>query len=316
MTKRLTAAFCTYNRAARLPRLVAALRAQQCPVPFDILAVDNNSSDETPALLARLASEDGPTLRYVRETSQGIPFARNRAVEECLVLGSDYMLFMDDDELPGAGLLAAAVDALDREQAEVTGGRVEIMFAPGQRPHWLGDELLGFLAEIDHGLEPFWITDKATPLWTANVAYRMEIFARDPELRFDTRYNRLGHAIGGGSDAIIFRAMVDRSLRIRYRPDMVVEHYVDDWRLKRRYFLKLHFIGGRKHGQFQTGDYPSTIYGVPPFMVHQALGHWLKTAAMFLGRRPGVLRQAMNGSNALGMIWGRILRHRQQSNPG
>ncbi len=313
MNKKITAAFCTYNRAARLPALVTALRAQACPIPFDILVVDNNSSDDTPEVLARLSQEDGPVLRHVRETTQGIPFARNRALEECLSAGSDFMLFMDDDELPGEGLLAAAVDALEREGAKCAGGRVEIVFPPGQRPAWLEDDLLGFLAEIDHGQDAFWITDRGTPLWTANIAYRMEIFSRHPDLRFDTRYNRLGHAVGGGSDAIMFRAMVDRQIRIRYRPDMVVEHYVDDWRLKRRYFLKLHFIAGRKHGQFQTGDYPRTLFGVPPFMVSQAIGQWLRTGAMLLTRRPGVLRQAMNGTHATGMIWGRFLRHREQA---
>lgn len=313
VNKKLTAAFCTYNRAARLPGLIAALRAQDCPIPFDILVVDNNSNDDTPEIIGQLSQQDGVPLHYAREPTQGIPYARNRALEECLALGSEYMLFMDDDELPGEGLLAAAFDALEREGAECAGGRVEIVFAPGQRPPWLEDELLGFLAEIDHGTEPFWIEDRSTPLWTANIAYRMEIFARHPDLRFDPRYNRLGHAVGGGSDAIMFRAMVDRTIRIRYRPDMVVEHYVDDWRLKRRYFLKLHFIAGRKHGQFQTGDYARTLYGVPPFMISQAIGHWFKTATMLLGRRPGVLRQAMNGTHAMGMIWGRILRHRGQA---
>jgi len=311
MNRKLTVAFCTYNRASRLPALVAALRAQQCPLPFDILAVDNNSTDDTADVLSRLAGEPGAALHFSRECEQGIPYARNRALAECLALGSAYMLFMDDDELPGAGLLAAAVDALDRDGAEVAGGRVEIVFAPGERPRWLSDDLLGFLAEIDHGREAFWITDTSTPLWTANIAYRMDIFDRDPALRFDTRYNRLGHAVGGGSDAIMFRAMVGRGLRIRYRPDMVVEHYVDSWRLRRRYFLKLHFVAGRKHGQFQTGDYPRTAFGIPPFMLRQALAHWLKAAGMFLRRQPGVLRQAMNGTNALGMIWGRYLRHRQ-----
>jgi glycosyltransferase involved in cell wall biosynthesis len=313
VNKKLTAAFCTYNRAERLPTLVAALRAQDCPIPFDILVVDNNSSDNTQEILERLSQENGPSLRYVRETAQGIPFARNRAVDECLSLGSDFMLFMDDDELPGQGLLAAAVEALEQDGAECAGGRVEIVFAPGRRPQWLEDELLGFLAEIDHGQDAFWIEDQSTPLWTANIAYRMEIFSRHPDLRFDTRYNRLGHAVGGGSDAIMFRAMVDRQFKIRYRPDMVVEHYVDDWRLKRRYFLKLHFIAGRKYGQFQTREYPRTIYGVPPFMISQAAGQWLKTGALLLGRRPGVLRQAMNGTHATGMIWGRILRHRDQA---
>ena len=312
MTEKLTAAFCTYNRAERLPGLITALRAQQCPIPFDILVVDNNSSDDTRKVLTRLAEEPGATLHFVHEPEQGIPHARNRALAECMALGSDYMLFMDDDELPGEGLLAAAVDALGHEEAEVAGGRVEIKFAPGQRPSWLDDDLLGFLAEIDHGQQAFWITERSTPLWTANIAYRMKIFSYNPELRFDPRYNRLGHAVGGGSDAIMFRAMVDRGLRIRYRPDMVVEHYVDEWRLRRRYFLKLHFIAGRKHGQFQMGDYSRTLYGVPPFLFRQAAGHWLKTAAMALRRKPGLLRQAMNGTNALGMIWGRILRRRER----
>ncbi len=39
----LTFAFCTYNRADRLRTLVAAMRAQACPVPFEILAINNNS---------------------------------------------------------------------------------------------------------------------------------------------------------------------------------------------------------------------------------------------------------------------------------
>lgn len=313
MPKKITAAFCTFNRAPRLPGLVDALRRQECPIPFDILVVDNNSSDDTEAVLDSLARMDGARLEYVRETTQGIPFARNRAVEECLARGADFMLFMDDDELPAPGLLAAAVDALENEGAECAGGRVEIVFKPGQRPKWLGDELLGFLAEIDHGNEAFWIEDRTTPLWTANIAYRMEIFSRQPPLRFDTRYNRLGHAVGGGSDAIMFREMVDRGIRIRYRPDMVVEHYVDEWRLKRSYFLKLHFISGRKHGQFQTPDYPNTLLGVPPFMLSQAMYQTFKMLGMLVTGKPALVRQAMNCTNAFGKIWGRFLRFREQS---
>lgn len=312
MTKRLTVAFCTYNRANRIPELVAALRSQKCPIPFDILAVDNNSCDNTSQVLHDSSLQDGPVLHYVKETMQGIPFARNRALEECLKLGSDFMLFMDDDELPAEGLLGAAVDALDGDGAECAGGRVEVVFKPNERPRWLTDDLLGFLAEIDYGKNAFWITDSSTPLWTANIAYRMDIFKNDPALRFDTRYNRQGHGIGGGEDAILFKEMVSRHMKIRYQPDMVVEHHVENWRLKRRYFLQLHFIAGRKHGQFQTDNYSRTFLGIPPFMFGQAMNHWIKTATMILGRRPGVIRQAMNGAYSLGMIWGRFLRHRDR----
>jgi len=255
-----------------------------------------------------MSREPGAPLRYVREPSQGIPFARNRAIEECKT--RDYMLFMDDDELPRDGLLTAALDALEVEGAECAGGRVQVAFRTGERPTWLGDELLGFLAEIDYGEEPFWIEDTSTPIWTANVAYRMELFVNDPQLRFDPRYNRVGKGVGGGEDAVLFREMVNRGVRIRYRPDMLVEHHVDAWRLKRRYFLQLHYIGGRKFGEYEASDYSRSIGGVPPFLVAQTARYFWKTLQMWAQRRPGVMRQAMNAAYSLGAIHGRVLRWR------
>ncbi|MDP2266891.1 MAG: glycosyltransferase family A protein, partial [Thiobacillus sp.] len=76
----LTFAFCTYNRADRLEQLVAAMRAQTCPVPFEILAINNNSTDNTVEVLTRLAQLSGPTLRWVTEPVQGIVAARNRGI--------------------------------------------------------------------------------------------------------------------------------------------------------------------------------------------------------------------------------------------
>jgi glycosyltransferase involved in cell wall biosynthesis len=304
----LSFAVCTFNRCDRLETLVPAMRAQECPVPFEVLIVDNNSSDRTRAVVERLAARPGPPVRYAFEPEQGIPFARNRALAEAL--DRDFLVFMDDDEMPRPGLLAGAVRALTEEGALCAGGRVKVTFAPGTRPRWLGDELLGFLAEVDYGDEPFWIRDRSTPVWTANVGYRMALFREHPDLRFDRRYNRVGHAVGGGSDAVMFWRLLDLAVPIRYCPEMVVDHHVEAWRLKRRYFLKLHFIAGRKHGQFQTGDLPRTLLGVPPFMVGHALRQLGKTGVMALRRQPGTLRQAMNASHAIGAIWGRVLRHR------
>lgn len=306
MTKTLTVSICTFNRAERLPQLIAALRQQECPIPFNILVVDNNSTDNTQQELRKLALEEGVRLRFVTETQAGIPYARNRALEECLDI--DYMLFMDDDELPVPGLVKAALDALDNEQAHCAGGKVSVDFRHLKRPSWLRDDLLGFLAEIDYGDKSFWITDRSTPIWTANVAYRMSIFADDPKLRFDHRYNRIGKAVGGGSDTIMFRDLLKKRLRVRYRPDMVVEHHVEAWRLRRSYFLRLHFVNGRKFGQYEADDYARTLFGVPPFMVRQAVRNTGKAIAMYVTRAPGALRQTMNAAYDYGSILGVVLR--------
>jgi len=298
----LTVAFCTFKRADRLEKLVAALRAQHCPVRFEILAVNNNSPDNTLAVLESLRQKPGAPLRVVTEVAPGIVPARNRALAE--TLDRDILVFIDDDELPQPGLLHAAYEAIAIEGAQCVGGRIEIDFSSLGRPPWLDDELAGFLGRLDHGDSPLWIFDNATPVWSGNTAYAMQLFRDHPSLRFDQRFNRAGEGIGGGEDAMMLRALLDRGARIRYRPDMAVLHAVEPWKLRRSYFLKLHFRAGQRQGQHQLPTYPKTLLGVPPFLVAQFIRQTIGAAGMLLTRRPGALRKGMNASHAFGALMG------------
>jgi len=248
-------------------------------------------------------------IRTVVEKQQGIPHARNRAIDEAM--NSDFLIFIDDDELPLPGFLHAAFRALDVEGADCVGGRVKVVFDAMPRPSWLSDDLLPFLAEVDYGEQPFSITDESTPIWTANIGYRMSIFKRDDALRFDDRYTRKGKGIGGGSDLLMFKTMLCRGIRMRYVPDMIVKHHVETWRLKRSYFLKLHYISGLKKGRWELNDYSRSICGIPPFLLRQSLRHWWKTLLMYLRNEPGKLRQAMNGAHAVGMMAGQFRNWRE-----
>lgn len=303
----LTVAVCTCNRAERLRKLIAELRMQECPVPFEILVVDNNSDDNTAEVVKELAGFDALSVRYVKEEKQGIVHARNCAIDNSKK--SKYLAFIDDDELPCPVWMKTAIDVLTREGADCVGGRIHVTLPVHREIPWLEKELSGFLGEVDYGSEPFWITDRSTPVWSGNIAYRTSLFADG--LRFDTRYNRIGKAIGGGEDAIMFQNLLKQEARIRYSPDMAIEHLVDEWKLKRGYFLKLHFLNGRKLGQYSSDDYERTIMGIPPFMLEQAFRHCSKTLIKYFKRESGVMRQAMNGAHALGVISGRFRRWRR-----
>ena len=300
----VTVAFCTYNRADKLYDLVRDLRAQASPAPFEILAVNNNSSDDTLSVLKELALADGVPLRVVTEKERGIVPARNRAVAE--TLRSDCLIFLDDDELPEPGFVAAAVDALTREGADCVGGRIRVQFEPGQRPKWLEGNLLKYLGEADYGVEPFWIHDKSTPVWSGNAGYRTTLFQSG--LRFDRRFNRKGKAAGGGEDTVLFETLLDQGARIRHRPDMVVRHFVDEWRLSPGYFLRLSYKLGRQSGLWSNDRFEREAWGVPLFLVAQLFTRWAYTFHMMLKRHPGYLRQAMSAMHAVGMIEGRFRR--------
>lgn len=296
----VTIAVCTYNRAAMLPRLVGALRAQACELPLRILVVDNNSSDATEDTLRRLAAEPGTHLDVVQEPHQGIVPARNRAIEESL--GSQYLFFLDDDELPLPGWLQAGLSALTDASADCVGGRVRVRFESARRPRWLGDDLLGFLAEVDHGGKAFWIREEATPIWTANIAYRVDLFRKG--LRFDSRYSRVGKGAGGGEDVIMFRRLLQQGARMRYVPEMAVEHFIEDWRLKRSYFLRAHYLSGLKYASHEMRPQPRSIFGIPLFLLGSAARLGLKALGKWLARDRGRLRHTMNFTHACGMIVG------------
>jgi glycosyltransferase involved in cell wall biosynthesis len=300
-------AICTYNGGDRLGPLIAALRLQAATVDgvsVEILVVDNNSTDDTLAVVARVGNEGVP-VRRVLETRQGIPYARNRAVAEA---PGPYLAFIDDDELPGPRWLATALEALRIEGAQCVGGKIEVVFPDGKRPRWMIPEIEAFLGRVDHGELPAWVTDTSMPIYSGNVAYN--VASLDDQLQFDTRYNRAGTGIGGGSDGILFRQLVEAGVRLRYRPEMLIQHHVGSEKLRRSYFLRLHFKGGVRHAAYQFPDYPRQLMGVPPFLMHQVLRQAGKTLKMLVRLDPYTLRQAMNLTFDLGCMVGCLQRWR------
>ena len=109
----------------------------------------------------------------------------------------------------------------------------------------------------------------------------------------------------------MFRDMLKVGVLMKYLPEMGVLHFVESWRINRRYFWRVHFVAGKKQGQFETGDYKTMFLGIPPFMGVQFISHLLNSVLLFLKRDNHYVRQGMNATHALGMICGRYLKWKQ-----
>ena len=88
---RITVAVPTYNRAHLVGRAIASACAQTIG-DIEILAVDDGSTDDSPAVLARL---DDSRLKVIRhDTNRGISRARNTAIAAAR---GAWIAFLDDD---------------------------------------------------------------------------------------------------------------------------------------------------------------------------------------------------------------------------
>ena len=81
----------SYNAARTLPATLESVLAQSY-ANLEVIVVDDGSTDDTPALLAR----QFPRVSCIRKTNGGLPTARNCG---CLAANGDFIALMDADDI-------------------------------------------------------------------------------------------------------------------------------------------------------------------------------------------------------------------------
>jgi glycosyltransferase involved in cell wall biosynthesis len=117
-----------FDDAERLARCLEALAQQTYPADrYEVIVVDNGSTDGSPDLAARF-----PRARLEREPEPGSYAARNRGIA---VARGEVLAFTDSDCVPTPDWLAVAVAELSRvPSCGLVGGSVELFFRQPERP--------------------------------------------------------------------------------------------------------------------------------------------------------------------------------------
>lgn len=117
----------TYNRSELLHRTITAFLLQE-GASFEVIVVDDGSSDATPELLNTLKDT---RLQIVHQPNQGLSAARNAGLARA---SGRYILFNDDDVVPEAGFLRAHLELHQRYPKAAGISRTYIPQALGKEP--------------------------------------------------------------------------------------------------------------------------------------------------------------------------------------
>jgi glycosyltransferase involved in cell wall biosynthesis len=275
---------CTYNRSSLLADALDALvnQADGTP-PYEVIVVDNNSSDGTRDVIERLSASG--LVRYGFEPRQGLSLARNHGVS---LARADLFAFTDDDVRVSPTWIRSIVQAfVDSPDAGMVGGRVEPVWEAAP-PSWLPETGDAPLALANFGDEPFRITpDRPVCLIGANVAVRRRVFDRTGG--FSTDVQRVRDGIGSTEDYDFQRRALSLGVCARYDPRVLVRAPVPRERLMKQYHRAWHRGHGRFYALMRDPSFErsrlGSFLGVPAHVYRSALREAAGWSASLLSRR-------------------------------
>lgn len=273
----------TCNRAANLPGLIEALLDQDYRGDFEVIVVDNASTDNTAAVLERYCRRERG-VRWIRETRRGAAQARNAGARAAR---GDILAFVDDDVVPARDWLRTMAAVFEEyPEVDCAGGRVEAEWlAPP--PEWLTPLNYPPLAlQLSRGGSAEYLdaTNASSCLISANFAIRKRVL--DEAGGFSADYRR-------DEDRELNLRLWSLGKRGKYVGAARARAIVQPERLTKRYHRRWYHVTGANHARMRFREIvdrdgrlvpPSRgplILGAPRFLYRLLLDsatRWLRAA--------------------------------------
>ena len=252
----------TYNRSALLRSTVDSVLNQDTQTTFEVILIDNNSSDDTKDVVASLIETYPGKVRYVVERKQGNAHARNRGIEEAR---GAIVAFVDDDVTVDKNWLTSLKTILDaRSDLSFVGGKVLPQWN-GPPPSWLTPDHWAPLALLDYGNDEFAISGNSPRgLLTANIAFRRNVFEETGMFLPDLQ--RVKDMIGSMEDHEFLLRVCRSGKQGIYTPRMIATTHIDTERLTKAYHRRWHTGHGHFYAVLADPDWERSKFrlaGVP-----------------------------------------------------
>lgn len=230
----------TFRREMLLGPLFHAVADQIATVagPVELVLVDNSPEASAASVLASAPD----FVRYVHEPKTGVAQARNRGIAEAR---GEHVVFLDDDESPDHGWLAAFAAAATRgDQAAF--GSIEPEFQEPPADHLRGPLDRVFSRRLP-AVSGQGIGHLRAYLGSGNSMFRRDVLMLEHP-PFDPAFD------GGGEDVWLFRKLVDRhQIALTWCPEARVREIVPQQRATLTFLRRRRFSDGQLRCLVESG---------------------------------------------------------------
>jgi len=233
---KLSIVICSYNRAQYIGDALDSLYNQTSSLSeFEVLLVDNNSTDGTPGIYKtwREHNPDG-NFQYLSEHRQGASFARNTGA---IHAKTEWLCFMDDDAVAFPDFVANIIKHTEEKPTIVGfGGKIIPKYIP-EKPVWMSYYVSSLVGNFDYSPIPCAFKKGKYPL-ESNMIIKKSVF--DQIGGFNTTLpGVVGTLRIGGEGKELFYKVIGLGEEIYYDPNIIVYHVVETSKLTKEYLYRV-----------------------------------------------------------------------------
>lgn len=235
---KVSIAICTWNRSRLLRQTLQQLKQLNIPadVTWEIVVVDNGSSDDTRAIIESFQGQ--LPVQYVFVPQPGHARSRNAAIAN---VTGELILWTDNDVIVEPNWLAAYVAGARKfPQAAFFGGKIVPVFE-SRKPIWLAEtwpKCHPVYAARDLGNDEFELPPQQYP-FGANFAVRTAVQKQFP---FNVDWGRSASAMLGDDEINVLDRMARAGHVGIWLPTATLKHFIPDDRATVRYVSR-YFVG-------------------------------------------------------------------------
>ncbi|MBF2067333.1 MAG: glycosyltransferase family 2 protein [Calothrix sp. C42_A2020_038] len=239
MTTGVSIVICCYNSSQRLPKTLEHLAAQKLTsdLPWEVIVVDNASTDNTAEIAKTSWSSTAVPLRVVHEHQQGLIYARHRALIEAKY---DIIGFVDDDNWVCPEWVQTVAEIMTQHPNVGACGGCSSVVSDVPIPSWF-ERYQGDYAVGSQAPKAGEITEQGRDfLWGAGLSVRKQAWQQILDKGFEPLLvGRKGTALSASEDFEFCLALRAAGWQLWYDPRLQLQHCLPASRLQWSYLRRL-----------------------------------------------------------------------------
>ena len=235
MKEGISVIICCYNSVNKLGETLLYLSRQKCNFPWEILVVDNASTDDTKEFAKNELKKYGSEISYkvITENEPGKQYAIKKGLSSSKY---EYIVICDDDNWLDENYLQIVCQIFEHNSEIGAIGGLGIPKPEIDPPIWFQNFIHGYAA-FPQSTESGFLNG----VYGAGMAFRKSIFNKIYGLGYNSILTcRKGDSLSSGGDTEMCFQIILSGFKIWYDDRLKFQHFIPKGRLTWDYLRKLH----------------------------------------------------------------------------